>query len=219
MTALLFDLDGTIADSVPVIIDTSIKTCADFGKRITEDDIKPLIGVPLIVQGETLLGEGMGEAYRRGYQERYFHLQENCIKAFPGISELLQELQGQASIAIVTSKGKEGTDFSLHCLRIGGCFDAVINAHSGCGFKPEAGPALAALRQMNELPQNAIFIGDSIFDLRCGKNAGTATCAVLWGAGREEELLAEQPDYTAKSCTELRELLLQFIAEHKDIEQ
>ena len=210
MTSILFDLDGTIADSVPVIIKTAIKTCADFGITINENDIKELIGVPLLVQGEKLLGKGRGEEYKKAYQDVYLN-SDDCGNTFDGMIEILYMCKELGlKTAIVTSKSSEGADFLLQGLNIKKLFDVIVTANSGCGFKPEAGPALFALEKMDEKPQNSLFIGDSTFDILCGKNAGTHTCAVFWGAGKKEALLAETPDYTAASVKELQDIILSF---------
>ncbi|MBQ9992071.1 MAG: HAD-IA family hydrolase [Firmicutes bacterium] len=219
MTALLFDLDGTIADSVPVIIETAIKTCKKFDVDITEKDIAELIGIPLLKQGEKFLGAERAQEYYDAYQDTFLHLQEDCIQPFEGMRELLASCKRLgAKVGIVTSKGQEGTAFSLKCLKIDEYIDAVVHAHSEAGHKPDAGPALKALEMMDEKAQNSMLIGDSVFDIRCGKNAGALTCAVLWGSGERDELLSEHPDYAAETVAELKNILTKYLFVQKSKE-
>jgi len=89
MTALLFDLDGTIADSLPLILQSSRRTCDKLGLQVSDERIIGYIGLPLLQVGEILLGQGLGGKYLETYQEIFFANHDNEFCVFPGMKELL----------------------------------------------------------------------------------------------------------------------------------
>jgi len=97
MTAFLFDLDGTLHDSVPVICHVSQLAYAELGLERSLEEIKKTIGVPLVKTGEELFGPGNGDLYRLTYQ-RIYQEQESLfpLRAFPGIPEMLSALRESA---------------------------------------------------------------------------------------------------------------------------
>ena len=211
-TALLFDLDGTLVDSIPLIVESSRLTALELGINISEREIINMIGLPLIQAGDSFLGEGGGEIYHRTYQKHFASLYENYFKLFPGVVEMLTECRSLgAKMAIVTSKSELGANITIDRLGLRDFFDLIVTCNSGCGHKPQPEPAIFAMEKLNATPADCVFIGDSMYDIQCGRDAGTSTCAVTWGAGTTEELLAERPDKTANTVDELRQYLKVFI--------
>ena len=212
MTALLFDLDGTLVDSVPLIVESSRLTALELGISVTEREIINMIGLPLVQAGDLLLGEGSGELYYRTYQKHFASLYESYFNLFSGVWEMLTECRCLgAKMAIVTSKSDLGANITLDRLNLRGFFDVIVTCNSGCGHKPQPEPALFAMERLNATPKDSVFIGDSMYDMQCGRAAETATCAVSWGSGTEEELLAEKPDKIAYTVDELHQYLRAFI--------
>lgn len=210
MTAFLFDLDGTLNDSVPLILLVSKITYAKLGLERSEAQIKQTIGEPLVQTGEAIFGPGKGDLYRLAYQENYREQAPlHPIKAFPGILEMLAELRQQgAKLAVVTSKRHHLTQENLESAGLLPLLDAVVDAESCAAHKPDPAPALLALELLDARDEPGVFIGDSIYDLGCGRNAGLKTVGVSWGAGVRQELLDFQPDYFCDQVEELHRLLL-----------
>lgn len=210
MTAFLFDLDGTLNDSVPLITYVSQLTYHDLGLERTVEQIKKTIGVPLVQTGEEIYGPGNGDIYRLAYQKNYREQAEHFpLQAFPGILDMLEDLrQKGAQLALVTSKRRRLTLENLTTTGLLSRLDLVIDAESTQKHKPDPEPALLALAQLGATPAHGVFIGDSVFDLACGRNAGLRTVGVTWGAGVREELVATQPDYLCHTVPELHQLLL-----------
>ncbi|MCL2816896.1 MAG: HAD-IA family hydrolase [Clostridiales bacterium] len=212
MTALLFDLDGTIADSLPLILKSSQAACGKLGLQVSDERIIGYIGLPLVQTGEILLGKGRGEEYLNVYQEIFFANHDREMRAFPGMKELLVFCREKgAKLGLVTSKTHRGACATLSSLELDGFFDAVVTFDDDCGHKPSPGPAFHALQKLGEEPRNSAFIGDSLYDMRCGKQAGMAACAVSWGAASADELLAENPDAVVNTTEELKAWLINFI--------
>ena len=217
MTAFLFDLDGTLHDSVPVICHVSQLAYAELGLERSLEEIKKTIGVPLVKTGEELFGPGNGDLYRLTYQ-RIYQEQESLfpLRAFPGIPEMLSALRERgARLAVVTSKRHQLTLENLETTGLLPLVEVVVDAQSTDKHKPDPEPALLALKQLgclpeqqSCLPEQGVFIGDSLFDLGCGRNAGLKTVAVSWGAGIRQELADFQPDFLCDTVEELQQVLL-----------
>ena len=215
MSCIIFDFDGTLVDSVGVILKSSEVTCRELGIDYDPELIRSLIGLPLLQTGEILLGPGGGQAYFDTYSRSFLSLAGRETKLFPGIRELLDDLKG-IPVALVTAKSRIGLEASLKILNLENYFTAVSTASDGHGFKPEPGPALAVLSQMEQAAQDAVFVGDSIFDIQCGQAAGTKTCAVSWGSTPRKSLAAADPDYLVDKVEELRKLLLKRLSAARD---
>jgi len=207
--AILFDLDGTLIDSLPVIVKTSLKVCDELNITADEAKIVGQIGLPLLTTGETFLGKGQGQLYFDTYQKYFYDVLAEGLEIFDGIDSLLDELQdcGQ-QMAVVTSKSRRSADASLEIVGLGKYFDLIVTVNDDCGHKPAGDPAMFALKKLGEQPQNGIFVGDSSFDMLCAKSAGCAACGVLWGAGSHEQLQDSGADFIAATVAELRGYLL-----------
>lgn len=210
MKALLFDLDGTLVDSLPLILETSHRALRELGQDRSDGEIQALIGLPLIDTGEVLLGPGYGEPYLHAYQ-RHFRTLEWQVQAFPGIAALLADMQAAgAHLAVVTSKRRQSALDTLAESGLADYFPVLVTAEDDCGHKPEPGPALAAMVKLAAKPADCLFIGDSLFDTGCANQAGIKSCAVTWGAGSAAELRGTAT-WLAETVPELRQVLYAFL--------
>jgi pyrophosphatase PpaX len=209
MTAYLFDLDGTLADSLPIILQSSRLALAELGREASDARIISLIGMPLLETGELLLGPGQGELYRDCYHKHFTSLDTGCLTAFPGLAELLARLQAAGGkLACVTSKRQQPAEISLTRIGLLPYFPVLVSAENTERHKPDAAPALTALHLLGAQGEKAVFIGDSIFDIGCANNAGLLSCGVTWGAGTEAELREAGAAYIAHNVAELSAILL-----------
>ena len=211
MTAFIFDLDGTLADSIPNILDVAKRSFAQLGKTVSEDTIIEYVGIPLIQTGEDLLGPGRGREYADAYMETYAKTVFD-LQAFPGMDRMLSDLEAAgAALGVCTSKRRQPAHESLEKIGLKKYFSAIINCESGYGCKPEAGPALGAADELATPPGECYFIGDSIHDIACGKNAGMGTVGVTWGASSEKAFREIGADYICHDADQLRKLLLSLV--------
>jgi len=208
MKAFIFDLDGTLNDSVPLIVNTALQAYQELGVEITEEEIKSYIGIPLIETGEHFLGPGRGEEYLDAYF-RYYDPAAYPMRAFPGIVELLRQLRRRgARLAVATAKRHQMALETIDSIGLAGLLDALVDSEATERRKPFADPALKALELLEAEPEQTLFIGDSVHDIQCAHHAGIRACAVTWGAGIRRELVAAEPEYMVDSVAELSELLL-----------
>lgn len=210
MAAFIFDLDGTLANTIPIIRRVARITSEQYGIPTTDEDIDRYIGVPLIVTGEEVLGKGRGEEYTLAYAKNY-QAHKSELQAFPGIVPMLQALaEAGAKMAIATSKREKPAHETLELIGAAPYFDIVLNSESGCGYKPAAGPALKAMELLGSKPEESWFIGDSLHDIACGQAAGIGTIGVTWGIIPKGGFKLIQPTYTCDEVAQLSELLLRL---------
>ena len=211
MKAFIFDLDGTLADTVPLIVATARRVWQEYGLYPDEARIRSFIGVSLFQTGEAVLGPGRGQEYVEAYQ-RHYHAQPRCIQPFAGVPEMLRELRRQGTkLAVCTSKRERSATETLQQTGIAPLLDAVVHSEMTAEHKPDAAPARCAMQLLALPPAECLFIGDSIHDIGCGHHAGMAACAVSYGAATAETLRGAAPEYLVSSVPALRELLLSLL--------
>ena len=203
--ALLFDLDGTLIDSIELLLDCMRFAFADRTHAPTRAEWVAGIGTPL----RTQLAEWAAEeadvdalvARYREYQE--LHL-ERLTTAYPGVLDTLAwaHANGHAT-GIVTSKGKVMTARSLGHVGLANAFDTIVTYEETTRHKPLADPVLLALERLNIPASRALFTGDSPHDMHSGRAANVATAAATWGPFTRDELAPAQPTYWLTSITEL----------------
>lgn len=210
MTSFLFDLDGTIIDTVPLIQMTARQTAAQFNLPVDEEEIIRSIGIPLVVTGEKVLGSGRGQEYADAYSAHYFRNKYD-LQSFPGMAELLAEIsESGAKLAIVTSKRGAPAKQNLESLGLLQYFPIIIHSESGCGYKPDPGPAEQAMLELDSDKADSWFIGDSVHDVACGHNSGIPAIAVSWGATPKADLIKAEPEYLCDTVSDLLELVRQL---------
>jgi pyrophosphatase PpaX len=208
--AVLWDVDGTLIDTTALIVGALDETYMLFvGKSLPTSKLRELIGIPIDRQmrifgdpesfGTTVaeMSEGLIKHYeRRREQER------PIVEA---IEALIYCKRQGLKTALVTSKNEEELANTLPRLGISAYCDAIISADIVApDYKPHPKPVLTALELLGVVnPKAALFIGDSIYDIRSGKAAGTLTAAVLWGAATESTLRMENPGYIISSPDDL----------------
>jgi HAD superfamily hydrolase (TIGR01549 family) len=197
--AILFDIDGTLVNGLSMIVEGLGDTFEKYGShRPADEEILALIGMPLTDQMNRFGCSPKDEAEHQEMIDytidRYLvhaHLETEYSEA---IEALELAFRSNIKIALVTSRNTR----ELQNLK--GSFSAWDSVHTAvcasdvCKPKPHPESALLALSNLNGSLEDAVFIGDSIFDLQCAKSAGIRCGAVLYGAGRKEDLLAEAPD-------------------------
>ncbi|HBC92678.1 MAG TPA: haloacid dehalogenase [Pelotomaculum sp.] len=205
--AVLFDLDGTLVDSLPLIVRTYRQVFSEMNIPWGNDDVVKMIGLPLKDIGRRFVGEA-APVFEERYQYYYHQDHDYYTRLFPGTLEMLESLKGQdIRLGIVTSKGKPGTTRTAAFTKLDGYMDVVITAHDVARHKPDPEPLLTALATLPARAERTIFIGDSSYDILTGKNAGCLTLGVAWGLDSRTELEKLSPDGILESWEELQAYL------------
>jgi len=187
--AILFDLDGTLLDSVSIILKATKQVFADMQLPYDEAAVRKSIGIPLVVQAAEWAGD-RAEEFRERYRPIYSSLQEENVRLFPNTHEMLQTIRREGLLTgVVTSKGARGTRRALDKTEISSLFDTVVTADDVVFHKPHPDPIIKALTDLSLEPHEALYVGDSLFDAEAAQAAGVDMAGVSWGVVGREELL------------------------------
>ncbi|GAB6274411.1 MAG: pyrophosphatase PpaX [Peptococcaceae bacterium] len=204
---VLFDLDGTLMDSLALIKQTYERVFFELNIPWGNDDVMCWVGLPLRDIARHF-AKDKEEEFLYLYQEYYFKEHDNLISLFPGTMKMLKHVHEHGiRTGIVTSKGKMGTKLALKKTKIEKYLEVVITAQDVARPKPQPDPIREALRRLESLPSEAIYIGDSYFDIIAGQKAGTKTLGVTWGITGEEEMRRMALDGVLRNWEELDSFL------------
>jgi len=175
LRAVLFDLDGTLADSEPLIAQAVSESCAAFGYTVAAEAVAERIGPPMPVMLQSLLPIGLDEALviYDEYQARYNGTFVPQTEPLPGAVDLLDALRTRGvPIAVVTNKNELGGKTLVEAMGWTSRFEVVVGMDTSPQAKPAPDSAWHALRVMGAKATEAAFVGDSVADMGCGAAAG-----------------------------------------------
>jgi pyrophosphatase PpaX len=202
----LFDLDGTLIDSGPMIL-ASMKHAARtvLGRDIPEEVLAAAVGGQGLTTQMRLLDPQRVDALVRAYREHNVPLHDE-LEAFWEVVEVLPRLRAEGRrLGIVTAKRHASVQLAFDQLPgLEANFDVVIGAEDTERHKPDPEPILEALARLGASPADAAYVGDSPFDVRAAKAAGVYAVAVGWGGIHGTDALErEQPDVLVRHAEEL----------------
>ena len=208
--AVLFDLDGTLIDSIELIL-ASMRYAFAKCERVAPTDTEWLAGVgtPLRTMFEPYSeDESAVDAFIAAYREHQFAHHDALVRCYEDVPATVTELAKRGHpLAVVTSKTEMLARRGLDCVGILQHFDVVIGCDTCTRHKPHPEPVLTALRRLGYEPDEAVFVGDSVHDVAAGNAAGVTTIAALWGPFSREQLAEADPDKFLERITELPQLL------------
>jgi pyrophosphatase PpaX len=208
--AVLFDIDGTLVDTLPALIPGLGDAFEKYaGHRPSDEVIRGMIGMPLSQQMRLFqLHEPSQERLKEMIDYaigRFEHYKDRERVFGPAVQALIRLSHEDFRIGLVTSKSQVELTSFLDRFEAAAFVDVAVCASDVEKPKPHADCALLACERLAVAPGEAIFIGDSIFDMQCAQRAGIAAYAVTYGAGDEQALLAENPARVFKTPEELYE--------------
>lgn len=214
--AVLFDLDGTLVDSIGLLVASMQYAYEGRARRPEVAEWVRLIGTPLDdMLGLWADGPKDVELLRARYREYQIAQHDAMTTAYPGTVETIRALHAEGhALAVVTSKLEVGARRSLKFIGVEDCFRAVVGIDHTTRHKPDPEPVHHALRLLGLPPSRAVFIGDSTHDMHAGRAAGVVTAAATWGPYSREELLPTQPDHWLEAMPEVPVLVTQLSKEH-----
>ena len=209
---LIFDWDGTLVDSIGRIVE-SISVAADNCNLPALDEvaIKGIIGLGLpeaiAVLYPHVSDARVVEAFRRAYANHYLSLEAEPSALYPGVAQALQQFRDQGYLlAVATGKGRRGLDRVLESQGWTDFFD-VTRCADETASKPDPLMIREILAHCGARPDQALMIGDSVFDLEMARRAGVDSVAVSYGAQSIEILQACSPSMTINRFSELSDWL------------
>jgi pyrophosphatase PpaX len=207
---VLFDLDGTLIDSGPMIV-ASMKHAAKsvLGRDIPEDVLSAAVGGPGLTAQMHALAPDRVDDLVAAYREHNEPLHDE-LEAFWEVIEVLPRLRDEGRrLGIVTAKRRATVDLAFARLpELERNFEVVITSDDTERHKPSPEPILAAVDRLGATPAESAYVGDSPFDIRAAKAAGVHAIAVAWGGIHGDEVLQrEQPDAFVGHAEELLAVL------------
>ncbi|MBI1968094.1 MAG: HAD-IA family hydrolase [Gemmatimonadetes bacterium] len=198
LTTFLFDLDGTLIDSIELILRSYRHTLKIHrGLEPPDETWMAGLGTPLWVQfREWTQDETEIAAMVATYREYNLTHHDALVRPYDGVVTEVKKLKRHGKrLGLVTSKMRGGAIRGLKVADLGDAFDAIVGADEVTHPKPHPEPVLKALELLNARPAESVFIGDSRHDIECGRAAGVKTAAALWGPFDRAHLADLHPDY------------------------
>jgi pyrophosphatase PpaX len=215
--AVLFDLDGTLVDSIALLLASMRHTFQGRNRQPTDSEWIEGIGTPLPKQ-LTPYVESDEDRERLVNRYRTFQLEnhDRLMARYEGVIDTLAQLyQRGHPMAVVTSKGNAMMDRGLKFIGADDYIEVAIGYDSVHIHKPDPYPVKAALEKLEYQSNEAVFVGDSPHDIKSGNAAGVITIAALWGPFTRSMLEQHHPSYFLEDIKQLPPLLDRIAASGK----
>lgn len=209
---IIFDFDGTLVDTAPLIVRTMQETMRMMGLPVmSEEECRATIGLRLEDISDVLWPErqGIGNEYAKNYRYLFDKLKRPIdVSCFPDVREVLDLLHNAGlHMAIASSRNHQSLQEYVEQFGISEYFDMLVGGNDVEHGKPAADPVLKILNACGWTPGETLTIGDAPVDILMGQAAGTHTCAVTYGNGSLNELTAVKPDYIINAFEDLKSVL------------
>ena len=210
LRTVLFDLDGTLIDSIRLILDSYHHTLAQHGipARTDEEWLKG-VGTPLTVQLAEWRDELRTiEAMIATYREYNLRHHDGMVTVYPGILNAVREIKAAGlQTGLVTSKNRQGALRGLTLVGMEALMDVLVCADEVTNPKPHPEPVERAVSLLGADPATTVYVGDSVHDMHSGRAAGVSTAAALWGPFGRAHLESATPDYWLETPRDLVDLV------------
>ncbi|MEW6581227.1 MAG: HAD-IA family hydrolase [Actinomycetota bacterium] len=206
---ILFDLDGTVIDSVALIRESHRHAVREvLGVDLPDEVLTANVGRPLIDQMRVLSADRADELLAVYREWNHAHTADLLV-AYDGMEDALAELRDAGrTLGIITSKSRPTVQLAFDVLPIEQHFDVIVAAEDTARHKPHPAPVLLALERLGRGTAGACYVGDAPFDLDAGRAAGVAAIAVTWGFFTRDALAAHHPTAIVDTVPRLVDVLL-----------
>ena len=207
--AVLFDLDGTLIDSIALLLASMRHTFHGRPRQPSDSEWIAGLGTPLPKQLTPYVEsdedrERLVNRYRTFQHENH----DRLMAAYTGVIDTLALLyQRGHPMGVVTSKGNTMMERGLKFIGADDYIEVAIGYDSVHIHKPDPFPVRAALEKLAYEPREAVFVGDSPHDIKSGNAAGVITIAALWGPFRRDQLEPDHPTHFLSDIKDLPDLL------------
>jgi phosphoglycolate phosphatase len=215
--AVIFDLDGTLLDSIEDIAEASNRVYGSRGlapfsieemKRLVGEGAEELVRKVFVARGIPAPSDDEMAAIIRDYRREYETRWRVHSHPYPGVPELLRELARHGiKTAVLSNKAQIFTAVMVAELFPAHRFDIVRGALPGVPLKPDPAPALAIAAELGIAPAACAFVGDTSIDVLTARAAGMCAVGALWGFRTAEELRSSGADALAASPPEVLDLI------------
>ena len=212
--ACIFDLDGTLANTLTSIAHFGNATLGEFGlPEIPVEQYKQLVGNGADLLMRRMLktvgarfSEEVIQSFRTAYDRRYESDPMALVEPYPGIVELLGKLKEQGFQVGVLSNKPDNVARDIVRTMFGPLVDQAHGQRAEFPTKPDPAAVLQMAADFGVEPGRVLYCGDSGVDMETGRNAGMAPCGVLWGFRERQELEEHGAQYLAATAQQLWEI-------------
>jgi beta-phosphoglucomutase len=203
--AVIFDWDGTLADTKSVIVISFQKTLKEIGITIPADYIERRIGIGASDTFREILKEAkrpIDEALVKRLVENKSQIQidlKDQVQLFAGARELLEALQGKIKVGLASMNSRSVIQTLIHATGLEGYFQTIVTGDMVLHSKPDPEIFLKCAQQLVALPQHCVVVEDSIFGVKAAKNGKMGCIGVTTGVYSRVELDKENPDLIVSS--------------------
>lgn len=213
MKLVIFDFDGTIADTQGIIIKTMMMTIDELHlERRTAEQCRAMIGLPLAEAFITLLGidwataDACAETYRRIFAANNV---PGAVRLFPHVLETMKLLAEKGfTLTIATSRSHASVVQFLTDMGLISQVSYILGADDVEQAKPHPFPVLKTLNDLHFTPAEAIVVGDTSFDILMGNRAGVHTCGVTYGNGSVDQLREAEAEFIIDDFSKLTDIVM-----------
>ncbi len=212
--AVIFDLDGTVLDTLPDLNACMNAALEKFGcPKITAEQTRQYVGHGGLRFAEAALpAEKRAQAeyfYKNVYCPIHFACKNELTKPFEKESECISALRAAGiKLAVVTNKSQQAATALGNTLLAPFGFDVIFGNRDGIPVKPDPTSTLMVLRELGVSPEQAVFVGDGDTDVQTAHNAGMRCVSVLWGYRSRQQLAEAGASVFAQNFEQLKEILL-----------
>ena len=200
--AVVFDLDGTLTDTIASIKISADKAVGKYGfGPFSEEQYKYFVGdgaATLIERCLNAGGDKEQKYFEGAFQEYQKVFEEYCmykVEPYAGIRELLAALKEKGlKLTVLSNKPHARTVEVIHTIFGEDCFDVIRGQMEGVPKKPSPEGVFKILEDLSLTPEDILYLGDTGTDMKTGKSAGAFTIGALWGFRQKEELIENGAD-------------------------
>lgn len=208
---VIFDWDGTLVDSVEHIADSLHQASTELGYPAREHEAyRDIIGLGMVEALEKLypgLSREEMKAIREGYAHYFFSKKTTPQNVFAGMADVLVDLGSRSSrLAVATGKSRRGLSVALESSGLGSHF-AITRCADETRSKPDPAMLREIVQYLGIAPEEAVMIGDTVYDLDMAQRMGMPAIGVEWGVHKRERLSAFAPIAVVDSVPALRDAL------------
>lgn len=207
---LIFDFDGTLADTRELIVETNLRSMRALGLPEKEEgSICATIGLPLVdgfLKMYPDISADIIPEWVRTYRELFEQLKGQFVPGlFPHVKETLSNLQERGfTLTVASSRKTSSLKEFLENMGLAPFFSYVLGVDDVAHAKPHPEPVLKTLKDLSFAPDEAMVIGDMPVDIQMGLGAGVWTCGVSYGNADRQQLLDAGAHYVIDDFAELK---------------
>lgn len=202
---VLFDLDGTVIDSGGIILASMRHATREvLGREYADEELMRAVGGPGLEAQMEAFDPARVDELVTVYRAHNEPLHEELL-CCAGMEDALERLHAEGRrLAVVTAKRRSTVELAFAHVPLGHLFEVIVGGDETERHKPDPEPLLLAAERLGASPEEAVYIGDSPFDVRAAKAAGMASVAVTWGRIHDRSRLEnEHPDAIVDTAEQL----------------